>query len=39
MFKNSLDLFIYYITQKPGAVIGSEYLKPTFKSKRTTLGI
>ena len=38
-FKTGLDLRTCYVTRKPGTAMESRYLKPTFKSGRTTLGI
>ena len=38
-FETSLDSRTCYVMQRPGTAMESRYLKPTFKSKRTTLGI
>ena len=39
MFETGLALRTCYATQKLGTAMESQYVKPTFKSKRTTLGI
>lgn len=38
-FETWLDTRIYYVTRKHGIAMESRYLKPTFKSGRSTIGI
>ena len=38
-FETGLDSCTCYVTRRPGTAMESRYLKPTFKSGRTTLGI
>ena len=38
-FETGLDTRTCYVTRRPGTAMEARYLKPTFKSGRTTLGI
>ncbi len=38
-FETGLDTRSCYVTRKPGTAMESRYLKPTFKSGRSTIGI
>lgn len=38
-FETGLNSRTCYVTRRPGTAMESRYLKPTFKSERTTLGI
>ena len=39
IFKTRLNRWSYYVKQRLGTVIESQYLKPTFKIERSILGI
>lgn len=38
-FETSIDTQSYYVTRKQGNVMEYHYLKPTFKSERSIIGI